>query len=170
VPTFEGVECFYKKTVTFTAPGVEALYRPDFLFPRRTHGVVLEVDRHQHPQSMRKYRPEKEATTMVSTTLALLEANPAWTGVIFLRVNPDKYEIDGESKNPPVEARAVAAWAAVQHWCDPAVAARMSRTNEDGKPAMIVKYMFYDATTVDGVRRRTVAPTMAAVKTGMRLT
>ena len=68
--------------------------RPDFLFKRKTHCVILEVDENQHSE-----RPcECESIRMVNISQSL--GMPA----VFIRYNPDNYVKPGKVKKMPNES------------------------------------------------------------------
>jgi hypothetical protein len=63
--------------------------RPDFLFEAASHCVVVEVDENQH----KSRACECEQTRMVNISQSL------GLPTIFLRYNPDRYKVKGETRD-----------------------------------------------------------------------
>ena len=65
-------------------------YRPDFVFERYTHTVVLECDELQH--SPKGYSCDNKRMVDIFNSYGGLP-------VVFIRFNPDRYKIGGKSRN-----------------------------------------------------------------------
>ena len=71
-------------------------YRPDFLFSRPGHVVIVECDERQH----RSHTPDAELVRMISISQTLLPRM-----VVFLRFNPDKFYLNRVRQQVPIRTR-----------------------------------------------------------------
>lgn len=83
----------WNKQLTERACG---LYRPDFVFDAGTHVVIVEVDEDQH----KAYDPACENKRMMDVFNSF-----GGTRVVFIRWNPDKFEVDGVERRVPEKMR-----------------------------------------------------------------
>lgn len=79
-------------------PGPEKTpaYRPDFLFSRPSHVVIVECDERQH----RSHTADEELVRMISISQTLLPRT-----VVFLRFNPDKFYLNRVRQQVPIRTR-----------------------------------------------------------------
>jgi len=83
----------YDKAVLYNECDLKS--RPDFMFDRETHCVVLEIDENAHGN----YNESCDCVRMVNIAQACMRPT------IFIRYNPDHYFVKGKKMDPRKNAR-----------------------------------------------------------------
>jgi len=113
------------------------LSRPDFNYALRDRSILAECDENQHNPSMSNYTPECELRRMID-----LHAASGGLPTIFVRFNPDPFELDGTIQKINRKSRHESLFTEIR---------RVMEMPAPLPGTLSVTYMFFDEVTCAGV-------------------
>ena len=122
----------WNKTAIGSSTAICGAFRPDFIWSRVTHSVVLEVDEHQHSS----YNPKCEFQRMCNLIGAFGEP------IVIVRYNPDSFNIAGERFNTRRDYRLPLLLQRLQHALDTPPSALIT-----------VEYLYYSQQSKEHIQR-----------------
>ena len=124
----------YDKAMNDTSCGRS---RPDFFYDRPDRAILVECDEFQHSPSMTNYTPECELRRMLD-----LHAASGGLPTIFVRFNPDHFELDGVTQKIQRKRRHESLCAEIR---------RAMKMPAPPPGTLSVTYLYFDEITCAGV-------------------